>query len=83
MLANYDTKNYTALQELIASGTQIRIFSEEILDAFAQATDAIHAENAANHPIYARILADYNEFMQNVRAWTEVTYHAYNQFIFR
>jgi len=82
MLANYDTKNYTALQELVASGTQIRIFSDEILQAFAQATEEIHAENAAAHPIYGRIHEDYRQFMQNVRSWTEVTYHAYNQFIF-
>ena len=83
MLANYDTKNYTALQELIAGGTQIRIFSDEIMEAFARATEEIHTENAAAHPIYARIHADYMEFMGNVRSWTEVTYHAYNQFVFK
>jgi len=83
MLANYDTKNYTALLELIESGTQIRLFSDELLSAFSEATDAIHDENAANHPIYARILEDYQGFTNNVRSWTEVTYNAYNQFIFK
>ncbi len=83
MLSNYDTKNYTALQELIASGTQIRLFSDEILGAFAKATDEIHAENAAKAPGYQRIHDDYRSFMDNVRAWTKVTQHAYNGFIFK
>jgi len=83
MLSNYDTKNYTALLELVASGTQIRLFSDEILAAFAKATDEIHAENAVNNPIYQKIHADYSSFMDNVRAWTKVTQHAYNDFIFK
>lgn len=83
MLSNYDTKNYTALQELIASGTQIRLFSDEILAAFAKATDEIHAENAANNATYQRIHDDYRAFMGNVRAWTNVTQHAYNDFVFK
>lgn len=83
MLSNYDTKNYTALQELIASGTQIRLFSDEILAAFAKATDEIHAENAANNATYQRIHDDYRAFMGNVRAWTKVTQHAYNDFVFK
>lgn len=83
MLAEYDTKNYQALQELIASGTQVRILSDELLEAFAQATDEIHEENAAGNQIYQRILDDYRDFMGNVRSWTDVTYHAYNRFVFR
>lgn len=83
MLANYDTKNYTALQELTASGTQIRLFSDEILSAFAKATDEIHGENAAKAAGYQKILDDYRGFMDNVRAWTKVTQHAYNSFIFK
>lgn len=83
MLSAYDTKNYTALQELIASGTEIRLFSDELLSAFAQATEEIHAENAANSANYQRIHDDYRTFMENVRAWTKVTYNAYNEFIFK
>jgi TRAP-type mannitol/chloroaromatic compound transport system substrate-binding protein len=83
MLSNYDTKNYRALQELVASGTQIRLFSDEILKAFAEATEAIHAENAANNAAYQRILDDYRAFLDNVRAWTKITYNAFNEFIFQ
>lgn len=83
MLSNYDTKNYVALLELMASGTEIRIFSDELLEAFADATEEIHEENAKGHPMYGTILEDYREFMGNVRSWTRLTYHAYNEFIFK
>ncbi len=83
MLADYDTKNNIALQQLIASGTQIRFFSDELLAAFEKATDEIHAENASKNAIYQRVLDDYNSFMGNVRAWTKLTQHAYNSFIFK
>lgn len=83
MVADYDTKNFTALQQLIASGTQIRIFSDELLAAFEKATEEIHAENAANNAIYQRVLDDYTTFAQSVRGWTKLTQNAYNQFVFR
>ncbi len=71
------------MQELIASGTEIRIFSDEILAAFAKATEEIHAENAANNAIYKRIFDDYTAFTDSVRSWTKLTQHAYNEFVFK
>ncbi|MBK4215583.1 TRAP transporter substrate-binding protein [Paracoccus caeni] len=44
MLANYDTKNPTALKELVGSGAQLRSFSEDILNASFAASNEVYAE---------------------------------------
>lgn len=44
MLAKYDYLNPTALKELVATGAQLRSFSEEILEASFQAAQEVYAE---------------------------------------
>ncbi|MFV0386358.1 TRAP transporter substrate-binding protein [Paracoccus sp. (in: a-proteobacteria)] len=49
MLAKYDMKNPTALKELVASGAQLRSFSEEILTAAFTAANEVYAELSAQN----------------------------------
>ncbi|RNF35853.1 TRAP transporter substrate-binding protein [Paracoccus methylarcula] len=44
MLAKYDSKNPTALKELVGSGAQLRSFSEDILTAAFDAANEVYAE---------------------------------------
>lgn len=83
MLADYDARNWAALQELVASGTQVRNLSDEILAALEQATGEIHEENAANNPLYSRILEDYQAFLSSVRSWHEISQNAYANYVYR
>lgn len=49
MLAKYDSKNPTALKELVAQGAQLRPFSEEILTAAFNAANEVYAELSAEN----------------------------------
>ncbi|MBV1696103.1 MAG: TRAP transporter substrate-binding protein DctP [Hyphomicrobiales bacterium] len=66
MMAKYDARNAAALKRLIAGGTQLRAFPQEVLDAaFKAATDTyaeISAQNADFKKIYDHAVAFRNEF---------------------
>jgi TRAP-type mannitol/chloroaromatic compound transport system substrate-binding protein len=81
MLADYTAKNNAALARLVEGGTQVRTMSDEILQALRAATLEIHTENSQGNELYARVLANYNAFMEGARAWNEVSGYAYDRFI--
>ena len=83
MLADYTAKNNAALARLVAGGTQVRTMSDEILQALRAATQEIHAENVQGNDLYARVLENYNAFMEGARSWSEVSGYAYDRFIFK
>ncbi|WP_410217216.1 TRAP transporter substrate-binding protein [Paracoccus sp. (in: a-proteobacteria)] len=54
MLAKYDMKNPTALKELVASGAQLRSFSEEVLTAAYNASQEVYAELSAENESFKK-----------------------------
>jgi TRAP-type mannitol/chloroaromatic compound transport system substrate-binding protein len=50
MQARYDARNPAALKQLVASGTQLRPFSNEVLAACFKATQQVFEETAASNP---------------------------------
>ena len=76
MLAHYDANNFEALQQLIAGGTQMRTFSEEILREFKRASDEINEESVAADPLFAEIFEDWATFKANIREFHEVSEYA-------
>src|SRR6201981_2486245 len=49
MMAKYDAQNPTALKRLVAGGTQLRPFTNEILEASLKATNELGGEISANN----------------------------------
>ncbi|MDO5703979.1 MAG: TRAP transporter substrate-binding protein [Paracoccus sp. (in: a-proteobacteria)] len=54
MVASYDFKNPTALKELVASGAQLRPFSEEIMAAAFDASREVYEEISAQNEWFKR-----------------------------
>ncbi len=54
MLAKYDMKNPTALKELVASGAQLRPFSEDILTAAFAAANEVYSELSGENEWFKR-----------------------------
>lgn len=69
MMAEYDAVNGQALNDLVASGTELRIFPEDLLDAGRAASGIILDEFAAADPDFARILAHWRNFRRQVGPW--------------
>ncbi len=81
MMAKYDTLNAAALRRLVAVGTQLRPFSEGVLDATFKAANELYAEISAKNPAFKKTL----EAMKAVRAdnylWFQLSESTYDTYM--
>ena len=69
MLYTYDAKNPPALQRLIAGGTQLRAFSDEIMTAARSTIGEILEENAAADAQYREVYDHWRNFKEASYRW--------------
>jgi TRAP-type mannitol/chloroaromatic compound transport system substrate-binding protein len=72
LLAQYDAMNGEALRRLQLTGTQLKAFSPEILEAAHQTTFEIYNEMAAADPAFKAIFEQWNTFRTQVYQWNRV-----------
>ncbi len=53
--ARYDARNPQALKRLVAAGTQLRPFSQAIMEACLKASNEVNAETSASNPNYKKV----------------------------
>ena len=58
--------------DLIDSGTQLRPYSTEILDAAREVADELLTENAASDPAFKEVFDRWSAFRERVRAWNTI-----------
>jgi TRAP-type mannitol/chloroaromatic compound transport system substrate-binding protein len=56
MVAKYDARNAAALRRLLAGGTQLRAFPNDVLDALYKEAMALYTETGANNAEFKKIL---------------------------
>ena len=83
MMARYDARNPVALKRLVANGTQLRPFTQEIMEACLKASDQVNAETAATNPAYKKVLANLEDFRNNEYLWWQVAEYTYDSFMIR
>lgn len=81
MLSRYEARNGAALQRLLDSGTQLRQYSEEILNAAYEAAMSLYDEFAASDADFAAIYEQWNAFRASVSGWSNLNEFAFNQYI--
>jgi TRAP-type mannitol/chloroaromatic compound transport system substrate-binding protein len=69
MLANYDAKNPAALRRLIASGTEIRAFPAEVMNACFKASQETFDELSSKNPDFKAIYEPWTKFANDSNAW--------------
>ncbi|WP_299548640.1 TRAP transporter substrate-binding protein DctP [uncultured Helicobacter sp.] len=69
--------NAKALEDLKAQGAQVRTFSAEILEAFKKTLTEVLDEESAKNPDFAKVLASYQGFQKEQKAWTNDSLGAY------
>lgn len=82
MQARYDAKNPPALKRLIAGGTQLRAFSDEILSAAQTTTFELLQEHASADPAYRALLESWKGFRELSFAWFATAERAYGEWAF-
>src|SRR5215468_11891946 len=81
--ARYDARNPQAIKRLVANGTQLRPFSQAIMEACLKASNEVNAETSAVNPDFKKILDSQTEFRNDGNLWWQVAEYSYETFMIR
>lgn len=81
MPARYDARNGAALARLIDGGTQLRVYSQEIMEAAEGASFDLFNELAQSDTDFNSIFTEWQRFRNEVQAWFSALETPYNQYI--
>ncbi|MBJ6126213.1 TRAP transporter substrate-binding protein [Microvirga splendida] len=83
MLAKYDARNPAALRRLLGAGTQLRPYSQEILEAAYKAANEVYDEVSAKNADFKKIYESVRGFRNEEYLWFQVAEYAYDTFMIR
>jgi TRAP-type mannitol/chloroaromatic compound transport system substrate-binding protein len=83
MLSQYDWKNVEALYGLVASGTQLRQFPNDVIDALYKATQETFAELSAANPKFKELLDSQVAFRDRSFGYHQVADYAFDTMMLR
>jgi TRAP-type mannitol/chloroaromatic compound transport system substrate-binding protein len=81
MLAKYDWVNPPAIRSLVGKGTQLRPFSQEILQASFDAAVSTYAEMSAANPKFKKIHDSIMDFRKSAFLWAQIADYGYDAFM--
>ena len=81
--AKYDARNPQALKRLVAGGTQLRPFSQEIMEAALKASNEVNAETSAANADFKKIWESQQAFRNDENLWWQVAEYSYESFMIR
>jgi TRAP-type mannitol/chloroaromatic compound transport system substrate-binding protein len=83
MAARYDMQNPSALKRLVAGGTQLRPFTNEVLEACLKATNELWAEISANNPDFKKSIDAMQAYRSDEYLWWQVAEYTFDSFMIR
>lgn len=83
MQAAYDARNPASLKRLVAVGTRLRAFPQDVLEASYKTTAELTKEIADSNPRFKRILDSYMAFRNDEYLWWQVGEYTYDNFMIR
>jgi len=79
----YDARNPSALRRLVAAGTQLRPFTQPILEACLKASNEVNVETSATNADYKKVLESMQAFRNDEYLWWQVAEYTYDTFMIR
>jgi len=83
MAARYDMQNPTALKRLVAGGTQLRPFTNEVLEACLKATNELWGEISAKNPDFKKSIDAMQAYRSDEYLWWQVAEYTFDSFMIR
>ncbi len=83
MQAKYDARNPGALKSLVAAGTQLRPFPQEVMEACYKAATELYAETSAKNAAFKKVHDSYMAFRGDQYLWWQVAEATYDNFMIR
>jgi len=81
IVGRYDAQNPQALKRLVAAGTQLRPFSEAIMDACYRAANELYAEISGRNEDFKRIWDSIKAFRLDQYLWLQVADSSYDNYM--
>ncbi len=82
MLARYDARNNEALGRLIAGGTKLRAYSDEILGAAEKAAFELYDEFAAKDADFKAVYEPWKAFRERIYRWMKLNQTAFESYLY-
>jgi TRAP-type mannitol/chloroaromatic compound transport system substrate-binding protein len=79
----YDARNPAALKRLIAAGTQLRPFSQPVLEACLKAANELFTETSATNADFKKVIENMLAFRNEEYLWWLVAEYTYDSFMIR
>jgi len=83
MAARYDLQNPSALKRLVAGGTQLRPFTNEVLEACLKATNELWSEISAKNPDFKKSIDAMQAYRSDEYLWWQVAEYTFDSFMIR
>jgi len=83
MNARYDMQNPTALKRLVAGGTQLRPFTNEVLEACLKATNELWGEISGKNADFKKSIDAMQAYRSDQYLWWQVAEYTYDSFMIR
>jgi TRAP-type mannitol/chloroaromatic compound transport system substrate-binding protein len=81
--AQYDARNPAALRRLLGGGTELKPFSQPIMEACLKASNEVNVETAARSQDFKRVLESMQAFRNEGYFWWQVAEYGYDTFMIR
>jgi TRAP-type mannitol/chloroaromatic compound transport system substrate-binding protein len=81
MQARYDARNPAALKQLVAAGTKLRPFSNEVMAEAFKHSEAVYSELSGKNEDWKKIYADYAKFRADQNLWFRFTEATFDRFM--
>ena len=82
MVAKYDARNPVALTEMISTGTQLKQYPKEIMEASYKAAQEVYAEIMAKNPDFKKIYTDFAKFRDMENGWHRLAEGSFSNFMY-
>jgi TRAP-type mannitol/chloroaromatic compound transport system substrate-binding protein len=82
-MARYDARNPQALKRLVAAGTQLRPFSQAVMESCLKASNEVNAETSATNASYKKVWDSIAAFRSDEYLWWQVSEYTYDSFQIR
>ncbi|MGL4729021.1 MAG: TRAP transporter substrate-binding protein [Bosea sp. (in: a-proteobacteria)] len=83
MMAKYDARNPKALRDLVATGAQLRPFSQEVLEACLKASKEVYAETAGKNADFKEVHDNMMAFRGEEYLWFQIAEYTFDNFMIR
>jgi len=83
MQVKYDANNPAALRRLVASGAQLRPFSQSVLEACYKAANEVYTETNASNADFKKVFESMTAFRKDAYLWWQVAEYTFDTFQIR